>query len=126
MYTNTVGAVSINTLALSAVANANVNAVAVRAGAVYAESDAAYCMWLTGDVAVAHAFNSLRVKLLESLKSINTLNLPMRMLIGTRTSRKFCQIWQPHHTVIVLIRLISNKRSRLATYVYVSAFSKIF
>ena len=41
VYTNTVGAVSINTLALSAVANANVNAVAVRAGAVYAESDAA-------------------------------------------------------------------------------------
>ena len=50
MYTNTVGAVSINTLALSAVANANVNAVAVRAGAVYAESDAAcvVCVYCCG------------------------------------------------------------------------------
>ena len=51
VYTNTVGAVSINTLALSAVANANVNAVAVRAGAVYAESDAAcvvICVYCCG------------------------------------------------------------------------------
>ena len=45
VYTNTVGAVSINTLALSAVANANVNAVAV-----YAESYAAcvVCVYCCG------------------------------------------------------------------------------